>query len=207
MLVVDDHPVYREGIIGVIRRHPELEVVGEAADGRSALACVRELDPDVMVLDLGLPDIDGVEVIDALAREGLRTRAVIVSALEDSATVYRAVAAGARAYLPKICSGDMLCDALRAVARGQTMLPPDVQDGLAHEIRARRDRVEEPLLSKRELEVLRHAAEGLSTAQIAETLIVSVPTVKTHLQHAYAKLEVSDRAAAVALAIRRGLLS
>ena len=114
---------------------------------------------------------------------------------------------GARAWVPKVASGDLLCDTLLTVARGESMIPPSIQSALTREMRARRDRTDEPLLTARELEILRMCADGLSSPEIAAALFVSVPTVKTHLQHVYAKLEVSDRAAAVAQALRRGVLT
>jgi two-component system nitrate/nitrite response regulator NarL len=207
VLIVDDHPVYREGVIRVLERRPEIEVVGQVEAGREALAEIRRLGPDVALVDLRLPDIDGITVADVAGREAPLTKIIIVSAFQDSATVYRALASGARAYLPKVCSGDALCRTILAVARGETVIPPAVQAGVASEIRARRDRADKPLLTARELEVLRLAADGLSAPEIAERLMLSVTTVKTHLQNTYGKLEVTDRAAAVAQALRRGLLT
>jgi two-component system nitrate/nitrite response regulator NarL len=207
VLIADDHPVYRRGAAGLIDGCPGLEVVGEAGTGQEALDGIRTLAPDVAVVDLGLPDFDGITVIGMLEREGLATRVVIVSASEDGATMYRAFAHGARAFIPKIATGDMLCSTLMAVARGESVILPSIQSALTREIRARRDRTEEPLLTARELEILRLCADGLSSPDIAVALFLSVPTVKTHLQHVYAKLEVSDRAAAVAQALRRGLLT
>lgn len=207
VLIADDHPVFLEGVARLLRADSEMELVAQVADGREALLAIRELRPDVALLDLRLPHVDGIAVIEQLTHEGISTRVAIVSAYEDSATVYRAVAAGAHAYLSKVCSGAALCDAIRTVARGQTVIPTALQSGLANEIRARRDRGDDAILTARELEVLRYAADGFSAPEIATQLVVSVTTVKTHLQHIYSKLEVSDRAAAVAQALRRGLLT
>ncbi|UGS35928.1 response regulator [Capillimicrobium parvum] len=207
ILIADDHPVYREGVARVLAQRPEFEVVGEVDDGRAAVDEIRRLEPDVAVLDLRLPGLDGVSAAAVLEREGSPTKVVILSAFEDSATVYRAIASGARAYLQKVVSGETLCRTIVAVARGETVIPPALQGPLASEIRARRERADDPLLTKRELEILRLAADGLSAPEIADRLFVSVTTVKTHLQHVYAKLEVSDRTAAVAQALRRGLLT
>jgi two-component system nitrate/nitrite response regulator NarL len=207
VLIADDHPVYRKGAAGLIDGCPELEVVGEAGSGQEALDGIRDLAPDVAVIDLGLPDFDGIALLGMLEREGSPTRVVIVSASEDGPTIYRAFAHGARAYIPKVSSGDLLCTTLVRVATGESAIAPSIQSALTREIRARRDRSDEPLLTARELEILRMCADGLSSPEIAEALFVSVPTVKTHLQHVYAKLEVSDRAAAVAQALRRGLLT
>jgi two-component system nitrate/nitrite response regulator NarL len=132
---------------------------------------------------------------------------VIVSASEDGATIHRAFAHGARAWVPKVTPADVLCETLLTVARGESVILPSIQSALTRELRARRDRVDEPLLTGRELEILRMCADGLSSPDIAAALFVSLPTVKTHLQHVYTKLEVSDRAAAVAQAMRRGMLT
>ena len=206
MIVADDHPLYREGLIGAVRQRPDLELVGESADGRDALDQIRELTPDTAVLDLRLPSLDGLAVLDAIQRDRLPTRVVVVSAYDDSESVYRAISAGARAYVVKVSSGAEVCDAVAAVARGETLIPDELQAGLAREIRLRRDVPDRPALSDREIEVLRVAAEGGGAAEIGERLHISPATVKTHLAHIYEKLEVPDRTAAVAEALRRGLL-
>lgn len=206
VLVADDHPVFREGLVRLLRARPELEVVAEVGDGRAALDQMRALKPQVAVLDLGLPEIGGIEVLDALQREHLPTRVLVLSALEDSATVYRALELGARGYLPKVASSDAICDALAVIARGRTIVPESLQDGLATQIRMRREVADRPPLTPRELDILRLAADGRSNAEIGAELHVSGATVKTHLHHVFEKLEVSDRAAAVAQAMRRGLL-
>jgi two-component system nitrate/nitrite response regulator NarL len=206
VLLADDHPVYREGLADVLQRNADIEVVAEAANGREALDAVRRLDPDVAVLDLDLPELDGMAVLDAMQREHRRTLGVVLSAYDDSSRVFRSIASGARAYLVKTARASAIGDAVLAVARGQSVFPPEVQAGLASEIRMRRDFGARPLLSPRELDVLRLAADGLSAGEIAAELHLSAATVKSHLQHVYEKLEVSDRAAAVAQAMRRGLL-
>jgi two-component system nitrate/nitrite response regulator NarL len=206
VLVADDHPLFREGMIGVIRRDPSLMLAGECEDGRTALDEIRRLKPAVVLLDLRLPGIDGFAVLEAIQREHLPTRAVVVSAYEDSAAVYRAIERGASAYVSKTAAAGTIRDAIAAVARGETVIPPELHAGLASEIRIRREHVDRPLLTQRELEILRLAADGASNAEIAERLHLSGTTVKTHLAHVYEKLEVSDRAAAVARALRRGLL-
>jgi two-component system nitrate/nitrite response regulator NarL len=195
VLIADDHPVYRRGLAEVLRARPEFEVVGEAEDGETALAEIRRLVPDVAVVDLKLRNMDGIVVAEAIQREGLATRVVILSAYEDGAVVRRAFAAGVRAYLPKVGSAGKLCNTLLAVARGQTFVPPGVPDVVAHAV-----------LTARETEILRLIADGRSAPEIAEALALSAATVRTHRQHVYEKLGVSDRAAAVAQAIRAGLL-
>jgi two-component system nitrate/nitrite response regulator NarL len=206
VLVADDHPIYRDGVVAALRAYPELEVVGSAQEGREALDEIRRLRPDVALVDLMLPDLDGIAIVRQLAREAIPTRVAIVSAFEESATVYRAIESGAAAYLSKICSASTLRDTVLSVARGETVIAPSMHNGLAREIRARRSVEDEAVLTPRETEILRHTAEGLSAPEIAHELTLGVTTVKTHLQHIYAKLDVSDRAAAVAQALRRGML-
>jgi two-component system nitrate/nitrite response regulator NarL len=207
VLIADDHPLYRQGAAGLIASCPELDLVGEAGSGQEAVDAIRALTPDVAVIDLGLPDFDGITVLGMLEREGSPTRVVIVSASEDGATIHRAFAHGARAWVPKVAAAGVLCETLLTVARGESVILPSIQSALTRELRARRERTDEPLLTARELEILRMCADGLSSPEIAAVLFVSLPTVKTHLQHVYTKLEVSDRAAAVAQAMRRGMLT
>jgi two-component system nitrate/nitrite response regulator NarL len=203
--VADDHPIYREGLCGAIKRRPELELVGEAPDGRTALEEIRKLRPDVAVIDLMMPGLSGFEVLNAIQRDELGTRVVVLSASEESEAVFRAIAEGAVAYVPKEADREQVCDAIGAASRGQVVLSPAVQEGLASEIRLR-GRGERVPLTPREQDVLRLTAEGLSAPEIGFTLHISAATVKTHMQSVYGKLGVSDRAAAVAEAMRQGLL-
>jgi two-component system nitrate/nitrite response regulator NarL len=206
VFVADDHPLYREGVVvRALEARDEFELAGEAADGAEALERILEAPPDVAVLDLRLPGRDGIEIIEALAGSGTPTRAILLSAVSDSAIVYRALEAGAQGYLSKDADREAICDAVGAVAAGETVLAPQVQQGLAEQIRLQ-GREERPVLSPRELEILQLTAEGSSAGDIAERLFVSRATVKTHLQHVYEKLGVADRAAAVADGMRRGLV-
>jgi two-component system, NarL family, nitrate/nitrite response regulator NarL len=206
VLIADDHPLFREAIARVIAGQPELELVAEAADGSAALDKIRELKPDVAVIDVRMPQLDGSDVLAALREEGLRTNVVFLSAFLDSKTVYEAVAAGANAYLSKEADTDEIVTAIRAAARGETILGPEVQTGLAEQIRFREESEARPRLSEREHEVLGLIAQGLSAPEIGERIHLSTATVKTHLQHLYEKLGVSERAAAVAEGMRRGLV-
>jgi two-component system nitrate/nitrite response regulator NarL len=206
VLVADDHPVYREGIVCAINERPDLELVGDASSGREALETIRELKPAVAVLDMKMPDIDGLRMLNAIDRDGLPTRVVFVSAYVDSEIVRSGMGAGAKAYLSKASTRDEICDAIVAVAHGRTVLPPEIRAGLAGGIQVRSAHERQPLLTPREQEVLKLTADGLSAPDIGRRLYLSPSTVKTHLQHLYEKLGVSDRAAAVATAMRGGLL-
>ena len=203
--VGEDHPIYLEGLVRALRQRPDFDVVGSSLDGREALAGIRELSPDVAILDEDMPGLLGHDVAQAISRDGLPTRVLMLSASLDSAVVFRAVANGVRAYLTKDSDRGTICDTVSAVARGQTVLAPEIQAGLADEVRLR-ERDERPALSPREREILVRMATGASAPQIARELQISTATVKTHLRNLYEKLGVSERAAAVAEAMRRGLL-
>jgi len=206
VLVADDHPLFREGIERAIRERPELELVGAAGDGREALDRIRELAPEVAVLDLRLPELDGLQVLNALTRDGLATSVLFVSASGDPELVYRAVQMGAAGYFRKEADRESILDAIAAVARGRTVIDPELQAGVFEQVRIRGTEDDRPILTAREREVLTLMAEGLTGPQIAERLIVALPTVKTYQARLYEKLGVSERAAAVAEAMRRGLL-
>lgn len=205
VFVADDHPLYREGVTRAIKERPDLELIGWADDGRDALDEIRELEPDIALLDMKLPSLTGAQIVTALKDEHHPTRALILSAFDDGATVYDVIAAGARGYATKDEDRQTICDAIVAVARGGSYFSHNVQGGLADQMRVRRDD-ERPLLTKREREVLLLAAEGRSGPEIARKLFLSPHTVKTHLQHIYEKFEVDNRAAAVAKALRVGVL-
>jgi two-component system nitrate/nitrite response regulator NarL len=206
VLIADDHPLFREGLARAVSARPELELVSELGDGRTALDQIRRLAPDVAVLDMRMPGLRGLDVVEALVREQAATRVLVLSAATESSLVYAAVAAGAAGYWSKEAERDAICDAIAAVARGERVLDPDLQSGLFGEIHAREVDGERPVLTDREHEILHRIAAGKSAPAIADELYLSTATVKTHLGHLYEKLGVSDRAAAVAEAMRRGLL-
>jgi two-component system nitrate/nitrite response regulator NarL len=191
--------------VRAISARPELELVGEAGDGRQALDAIGVARPDVALIGGTLPGLTGHQVLNAVARDGLRTRVVMIAARPDPQQVYAALAEGAAGFLTKDADARELCDAIAAVARGRTVLSPELQAGVAGEIRLRTSR-DRPVMTVRERETLTLIAEGLSAPQIGRALHLSTATVKTHLQHIYEKLGVSERAAAVAEAMRRGLL-
>lgn len=205
MVVADDHPLFRKGLVETLKRRPEVELVGEAGNGAEALELVRELVPDVAILDVQMPELSGLDALNAIQRDGLGTRVMLLTGFRDSQPAYEAMAIGAGAYLAKDSDIDRVCDAISAVARGQTVIGDEFQAGLAAEIRLR-ERGDRPTLTDREREVLKLTAEGNSVGAVAKRLHVSEATVKTHLHHTYEKLEVSDRAAAVARAMRWGLI-
>lgn len=205
MLAAHRHPLYREAVCRAIKQRPELELVAQAGDGRSALRAIGAEQPDVAVIDGALEGLTAEQVLNAVGRDGLRTRVVLIAAEPDPPLVYAAIARGAAGYLTKDADARELCDAIAAVARGTTVLAPELQTGIAGEIRLRsvHDR---PFLSDREREVLELVAEGLSAPQIGRRIHLSTATVKTHLSHVYEKLGVAERAAAVAAGMRRGLV-
>jgi two-component system, NarL family, nitrate/nitrite response regulator NarL len=203
--LADDHPIFLEGIVRAVRERPELELVGSATNGEEALVGLRQLKPDVAVLDLRMGKLSGKEILAAARRDGLTTRIMLLSAYLADDLVYGAIAAGAAGFLSKEMDRDGILDAVAAVSRGEVVLSPEVQTGVAREIQ-RREMLARPRLTPRELEILALAAQGQSTPQIAGNLHLSAATVKTHLQNTYDKLGVTDRTAAVAVAMRRGLL-
>lgn len=205
IVVADDHPLFREAVVRAVKERPEFELVGEAVDGRQALEVIRELGPDVALIDVKMPELDGLRVLNAIKRDGLATRVVLLSAYLDGATAFEAVANGAAAFLSKDADRRTILDTVAAVSRGETVLGAEIQAGLAEEIRLRGGK-DRPGLSPRELEILKHIAEGRSAPEIGRLIHLSPATVKSHLQSLYEKLGVSDRAAAVAESMRRGLL-
>jgi two-component system nitrate/nitrite response regulator NarL len=203
VLIADDHPVYLDGIASAVAATEDLELVASCGDGEQALASIRRLAPDVAVLDMRMPGLSGAEVLDALGRERLGTRVLMLSAFADSPEAYESLAAGAAGYLAKDEPRTRICDAIRAIARGRAVIGESAQTRFATELRNRRLAGG---LTAREREVLVLLADGLSAPQIAHRLTIGTATVKTHLQHLYDKLGVTDRAAAVAEGMRRGVL-
>jgi two-component system nitrate/nitrite response regulator NarL len=205
VFVADDHPMFRASVARAVQMHPLLTLSGEAEDGRSALDAIRELCPDVAVVDLRMPGLDGSQIAEAVRNESLTTRIVLLSGHLQGDAVYDALQRGASGVLSKLADSSSLTDAILAVARGQTVIAPEIQDAVATAIQMR-SRNDQPPLTEREREVLAGVADGGSVASIAVALHLSPSTVKTHLEHLYRKLGVSDRAAAVAEAMRRGVL-
>jgi len=205
VLTGDAQPLFRDAVARTIRQGATLELVGEVADGRAALDAIVALRPDVAVLDLPLPTLDGDRVLRAVTRDGLPTRILFLCAGASPDRAYRALEDGAAGLLTKHASAEQLCEAIRAAARGEIVLSSEVMSGVAHEIRLRAGagRVR---LTEREQAILRQIADGRSLPAIARALHLAPATVKTHVAHVYEKLGVGERAAAVAEGMRRGLL-
>jgi DNA-binding NarL/FixJ family response regulator len=201
LVVVDDHPVVRAGIVGLLAGEPDLVVVGEAADGAEALEVVMREQPDVVLMDLRMPRMDGVAATERLLAADPGRRVVVLTTYETDADILRAVEAGATGYLLKDTPRAELVEGVRAAARGETVLAPSVARRLVAQVRHGQER-----LTPRELEVLQRVAQGRSNAQIGADLFIAEATVKTHLLRIFAKLEVDDRTRAVTVAIERGIL-
>jgi DNA-binding NarL/FixJ family response regulator len=202
LLVVDDHPVVRDGIVGMVASDPAIEVVAEASDGAEAVGLARALEPDVVLMDLRMPRMDGVGAIRELTRLGLAARVVVLTTYDAESDVLPAIEAGATGYVLKDAPREELLRAVHAAASGHAVLAPSVASRLVDRVRA----PEPELLSARELEVLALVADGATNRVVGERLHLSEATIKTHLLSVYAKLGVNDRAAAVAVGFRRGLL-
>lgn len=205
VVVGDDHPMFREGVVRALQSSGSIDVVAEADDGTTALAAIREHHPQVGLLDFRMPGMDGAEVAAAVQRDQLPTRVLLISAHDESAIVYKALQEGAAGFLPKESTRSELVTAVLDCAKGRDVIAPGLAAGLAGEIR-RRAEPEGPVLSPREREVLVLIAGGSSIPAMARELFLAPSTVKTHVQRLYEKLGVNDRAAAVAEAMRRKLL-
>lgn len=205
ILVADDHPVYRQGLERAIRERPELELVGSSSDGREALERINELEPDIAVVDVRMPGLDGLKIVAAAKRDGLRTRVMLLTGYEDATAAYKALAQGAAGYVSKASDHEELCEAIVTAGRGETVIAPQFQAGIASEIQMR-ETSQRPALTGREGDVLGLLAEGRTSERIGEELELSQATVETLLDNLYDKLGVTDRAAAVATAMRWGLL-
>jgi DNA-binding NarL/FixJ family response regulator len=203
LLIVDDHPVVRDGLRGMFAGDDRFAVVGEAGNGHEALAVAARVHPDVVLMDLRMPGMDGVTTIRTLTEQGSTARVLVLTTYDTDSDVLPAIKAGATGYLLKDTPREDLFRAVVSAQRGESVLSPSVAGRLMGQLRAP---AKEPL-SQRELEVLTLISRGSSNRETASKLFISEATVKTHLLHVYAKLGVRDRAAAVAAAFERGFLS
>jgi DNA-binding NarL/FixJ family response regulator len=199
VLCVDDHPIVREGVVSIIDGDSALQIVGEAATAQQAISVFLACQPDVTVIDLKLPDRDGVEVIREIRKEFPKSRFVVLTSAEGDIDIRRALEAGAQAYLIKGVVRTELRQIIKAVYSGERHVPADVAEKIAAHLN-------EPILTPRESEVLQLVADGMRNKEIAAGLSISEDTVKMHLRNAMQKLEVNDRTQAVMVAVRRGFI-
>jgi DNA-binding NarL/FixJ family response regulator len=199
VLLADDHPMMREGIAALIGRRPDMIVVAEANNGREAVDLYREHRPDVVLMDLQMPVMNGVEAIQTIRTEFSTARIIVLTTYDGDEDIYRSLYSGAAGYLLKDASRDELMDAIRAVYSGKQLISPEIASKLAHRIR----RTE---LTSREMEVLNQIAAGNSNQEIGTLLSISEGTVKAHVNNILTKLCVSDRTQAVITAIQRGMV-
>ena len=202
VLIADDHPVVRSGIRGMLASDPGVEVVGEAGDGPEAVALALRERPDVVLMDLRMPELDGASATAEIRARRPETQILVLTTYDTDADIVRAIEAGAIGYLLKDVPHEELTRAVRAAARGEPVLAPAVAERIMGRIRGPAG----DALTAREIEVLEHAARGLSNSEIAKELFVSATTVKAHLAHIYRKLGVGDRTAAVTTALERQVI-
>ena len=200
VLIVDDHPVVRAGLGSMLGTQPELELVGSASSGEGALAMLKQREADVLLLDLRMPGLSGVETIQEMKRKRNDAKVLILTSFETDEDIYRAVQAGARGYLLKDTSLKEMVEAIKAVHAGKRYLPRDIAERLA-------ERMLRTDLTPRELQLLKMLSKGLTNKQIGQALGISDNTVKNHVNSIIEKLEVSDRTEAATTAIQRGLIS
>jgi DNA-binding NarL/FixJ family response regulator len=202
ILIIDDHPVVREGLAGMLAGQPDFTVVGEAKDGAEAVAMDARIQPDVLLMDLRMPGMDGVAAIEAIREKRPSANILVLTTYDSDADIVRAIEAGATGYLLKDTPREELFRAIRAAAQGESVLAPTVAARLMTRMRA----PAQENLSAREIEVLQLVYKGASNREIGKALHISTATVKTHLIHIYGKLGVDDRTAAVTAALEQGIL-
>ena len=205
IVVVDDHALFRAGLVSLLTSIPEFEIVGEAGDGREALSVVRDEKPDVILLDVNMPVMGGVEMVEAL-QENDHPRILMLTISKHDEDLFGAIAAGADGYLLKDAEPDELRRAINLVADGKSVLSPEVTSRVLKVVSSSHGIPPDVALSKREMDVLKCLAKGMTSAQIAKDLFISENTVKTHVRHILEKLEASNRAEAVSRAIQLGII-
>ncbi|GGY92651.1 response regulator [Pseudoduganella plicata] len=199
VLIVDDHPLFRQGVAGLVEDAADMFVAGQAATGREAIAACRDLQPDVVVMDLQMPAMGGVEATAVLRSEAPNARVIVLTTFEGDVHASKALNAGAAAFMLKSTAGDELVDAIRAVHAGKRRITPSVAVAIASNLTSN-------ALSEREVQVLELVSRGKSNRLIGAQLAISEDTVKAHLKSVFAKLQANDRTHAVTLAIERGII-
>jgi DNA-binding NarL/FixJ family response regulator len=199
ILSVDDHPLLREGIGTIINSQPDMLLVAAAATGKEAIQKYRELQPDVTLMDLRLPDLSGIDAMIAIRTEFADARIIMLTTFEGDVEIHRALEAGARGYLLKSMPPKELVEVIRQVHAGKKRVPPEVAAQLA-------EHLSDEALTTREIDVLRHVSGGNRNRDIAERLFISEETVKVHIKHIMEKLGAADRTQAIAIAVRRGII-
>ena len=206
IIVVDDHSLFRRGLISLLNDMPEFQVIGEAGDGSQAIKMVMELNPDIVLLDVNMPGMDGIATIEALHKNKSKTHILMLTISQQEEDLMGAIIAGADGYLLKNAEPEELRKAILAVVDGQSILSPEVTAAVLHAIGRNRDKQNVNPLSDRELEVLQCLSKGQTTIQIGSQLFISENTVKTHIRHILDKLEASNRTEAVSKALQMGLI-
>ena len=199
VLSVDDHPIMREGIVAFLNGQPDMQVVAQASNGHEAVECFNRHRPDITLMDLSLPDTNGIDAVIALRTHFPDARIIILTTFDCDAEIQRALAAGARSYILKTMPPQEMVEVIRRVHAGRKFIPPDVAAHLA-------DHLGDEPLTDRELEVLRLVMDGNRNREIADCLSISEETVKAHVKHVFEKLGAADRTQAVTIALRRGLI-
>jgi DNA-binding NarL/FixJ family response regulator len=207
VLLADDHVVLREATAELIDNQPDMSVVGQVGTGIDTVALARELCPDVIVMDIAMPRLDGLAATQRIVAERPAIKVLVLTAHEDAEHVIPLLEAGATGYLPKTVGLNELLEAIRATSRGESVLPPSVASVVVRHLAGKTPSIPDDGLTPREMQVLRLVAEGLSNHQIARRLNLSVRTVEAHLTHIYAKLGVGSRTEALLLAQRKGWLA
>ncbi|MCH7812013.1 MAG: response regulator transcription factor [Chloroflexi bacterium] len=206
VLIADDHPVVRQGLRTFLELQEDMEIVGEAAGGEEAVALVQELLPDVVLMDLVMPGVDGVEATRRIRDVSPATKVIALTSFTDDETVFASIKAGAAGYLLKDVRPQALSDAIRTVHRGEALLHPTIAAKLMQEFAQRDKRSAKDPLTEREHDVLRHIARGMSNKEIAAALVLSEKTIKTHVSNILQKLHLADRTQAALYAVKEGLV-
>lgn len=206
LVIVDDHALFRRGLVGLLEEMPEFQVVGQAEDGEKALPVIEKERPDVVLLDLNMPNLDGIATLRALRERRIATHVLMLTISQDETDLLDAIRAGADGYILKNSEPDDLRKALVRVANGQGALSPEVTGPVLRAVNRYGATESGALLSERELEVLNCLVDGMTTTHISSRLFISENTVKTHVRHIFEKLEVSNRAEAVGKSLQMGLI-